>query len=70
MQISEDEKKAIVDNIKNFKNMNKLMRAILSLIINLGVDENDLHLLKVMFKQVDQNHKGGFTIDELKTSFG
>jgi len=46
--------------------MDKFMKNITSLIINLTVDKNDLQLLKVAFKEIDTDNNGYITYEEFQ----
>ena len=42
------------------------MKSIMSLIINLTVDKNDLQMLKMAFKEIDADDDGIITFEEFK----
>lgn len=46
--------------------MDKFMKSIMSLIINLTADKNDLQLLKLAFKEIDKDNNGTITYKEFK----
>jgi len=46
--------------------MNKFTKTIMSLLINLTADKNDLQLLKVAFKEIDKDNDGVINMEEFK----
>ena len=51
-------------SIQGFGKMNLFTKNIMSLIINLTFDKNDLQLLKLAFKQIDKDNSGTISFDE------
>lgn len=54
----------IAMSIQGFGKMNLFTKNIMSLIINLTFDKNDLQLLKLAFKQIDKDNSGTISFEE------
>jgi len=53
------------DNLKNYKNTNKLQKAVLTFIAS-RLREEEIHNLKEIFLTLDENKDGSLTLDEIK----
>lgn len=54
-----------VDNLKNYKNNNKLKKAVLTFIAS-RLKEDEIKSLKDIFNQFDKNHDGTLTLEEMR----
>jgi calcium-dependent protein kinase len=54
-----------VENLKNYRNINKLKKAVLVFIAS-RLNESDIKILKEIFNSIDKNQDGTLTIEEIK----
>jgi calcium-dependent protein kinase len=54
-----------VENLKNYRNNNKLKKAVLVFIAS-RLNESDIKVLKDIFNSIDKNQDGTLTIEEIK----
>jgi calcium-dependent protein kinase len=54
-----------VDSLKNYKNNNKLKKAVLTFIAS-RLKEDEIKSLKDIFNQFDKNHDGTLTLEEMR----
>jgi calcium-dependent protein kinase len=54
-----------VDNLKNYRNINKLKKAVLVFIAS-RLNESDIKSLKEIFNSIDKNQDGTLTLEEIK----
>ena len=57
----------MMEHVKAFSSTDKLTKSVISILVGLAVDKNDLQLLKIAFKQIDSDHDGKIAYQQFQS---